>query len=119
MAAEHLRLPSFHHNVQDWLSHVKAYLASTTASDQQKFSAVVGALPTEVASLVQDAITSPPSFDKFAALKKVLIGVYRQPDHHLEELQSITLGDMRPSVLWQQMQLINVCCNTPLPKAVL
>ncbi|MPC70538.1 hypothetical protein E2C01_064789 [Portunus trituberculatus] len=51
---------------------------------------------------------------------KALIGVYQQPDHHqLKELQSITLGDMWPSVLWQQMQLINVCCNTPLPKAVL
>ena len=53
MAAEHLRVPSFHHNVQDWLSHVEAYLASISANDQQKFSAVVGALLTEVATLVQ------------------------------------------------------------------
>ena len=120
MAAERVRLPSFHHNVQDWLSHVEVYLASTTASDQQKFSAVVGALPTEVATLVQSTITSPASTDKLAALKSALLGVYRQPDHHhLEELQSIVLGDMRPSILWQRMQLINLRCNTSLPKAVL
>ena len=120
MAAERLRIPSFHHNVQDWLSHIEAYLASTSANDQQKFSAVVGALPTEVAILVQTTITSPPSSDRFAALKKALLGVYRQPDHHhLEELQSIVLGDLKPSVLWQQMQLINVRCNTSLPKPVL
>lgn len=120
MSTDRLRIPSFHHNVQDWLSHVEAYLASTTASDQQKFSAAVGALPTEVATLVQDTVTSPPDSNKFAALKTALLGVYRRPDHHhLEELQSIVLGDMRPSILWQQMQLINVRCNTPLPKAVL
>lgn len=120
MSTDRLRIPSFHHNVQDWLSHVEAYLASTTASDQQKFSAVVGALPTEVATLVQGTVASPPDSNKFAALKTALLGVYRQPDHHhLEELQSIVLGDMRPSILWQKMQLINVRCNTPLPTAVL
>ncbi|KAG0697250.1 hypothetical protein GWK47_026367 [Chionoecetes opilio] len=69
MATERLQLPSFNHNVQDWLLHVQGYLANTSANDQQKFNAVVCALPTEVATLVQSAITSPPDSNKFADLK--------------------------------------------------
>ncbi|KAG0716261.1 hypothetical protein GWK47_010140 [Chionoecetes opilio] len=65
-------------------------------------------------------ITSPPDSNRFAALKSALLDVYRRPDHHhLQELQTIPLGDMRPSILWQQMQLINIRCNTSLPTAVL
>ncbi|KAG0724090.1 hypothetical protein GWK47_041389 [Chionoecetes opilio] len=120
MATERLQLPSFHHNVQDWLLHVQGYLANTSANDQQKFNAVVCALPTEVATLVQSTITSLPDSNRFAALKSALLNVYRIPDHHhLQELQTITLGDMRPSIMWQQMQLINIRCNTSLPTAVL
>ncbi|KAG0718661.1 Transposon TX1 uncharacterized protein [Chionoecetes opilio] len=120
MATEWLQLPSFNHNVQDWLLHVQGYLANTSANDQQKFNTVVCALPTEVATLVQSTITSPPDSNKFADLKSALLDVYRRPDHHhLQELQTITLGDMRPSILWQQMQLINIRCNTSLPTAVL
>ncbi|KAG0694134.1 hypothetical protein GWK47_027291 [Chionoecetes opilio] len=37
MATERLQLPSFHHNVQDWLQHVQGYLANTSANYQQKF----------------------------------------------------------------------------------
>ncbi|KAG0712247.1 hypothetical protein GWK47_018907 [Chionoecetes opilio] len=120
MATERLQLPSFHHNVQDWLLHVQGYLANTSANDQQIFNAVVCVLPTEVAALVQSTITSPPDSNRFAALKSALLDVYRRPDHHhLQELQTITLGYRRPSIMWQQMQLINIRCNTSLPTAVL
>ncbi|KAG0727784.1 hypothetical protein GWK47_033906 [Chionoecetes opilio] len=93
MATERLQLPSFHHNVQDWLLHVQGYLANTSANDQQKFNAVVCALPTEVATLLQSIITSPPDSSRFAALKSALLDVYRRPDHHhLQEMQTITWG---------------------------
>ncbi|KAG0727287.1 hypothetical protein GWK47_034967 [Chionoecetes opilio] len=120
MATERLKLPSFHHNVQDWLLHVQGYLANTSANDQQKFNAVVCALPTEVATLIQSTLTSPPDSSRFAALKSALLDVYRRPDqHHLQELYTMTLGDMRPSILWQLMQLIDIRCNMSLPTAVL
>ncbi|KAG0712351.1 hypothetical protein GWK47_018676 [Chionoecetes opilio] len=120
MATDRLQLPSFHYNVQDWLLHVQGYLVNTSAKDQQKFNAVVYALPTEVATLVQSTITWPPDYNRFAALKSALLDVYRRPvHHHLHELQTITLGDMMPFILWQQLQLINIRCNTSLPTAVL
>ncbi|KAG0723669.1 hypothetical protein GWK47_005439 [Chionoecetes opilio] len=120
MATERLQLPSFHHNVQDWLLHVQATWLSPRPTTNKKLNAGVCALPTEVATLVQSTITSPPDSNRFAAIKSALLDVYRRPDnHHLQELQTITLGDMRPSFLWPQMQLINIRCNTSLPTAVL
>lgn len=95
MASEQLYLPSFHHSVQDMLLHVEGCLANTSATDQQKFSTVIGALPTEVATMVQHVIISPPSTNKFDSVRTALLDVYRLPDHHhLQELQAVTLGNL-------------------------
>ena len=119
MAEPRLKLHLFHHNVEDWLLHVDVFLKNTSASDNQKFNALVGALPTEVVSLVRETVTTPPDKDKFEALKKALLECHRKPDHHhLHTLQTMVLGDTKP-LLWQQMQVVNSRCSIPLPNTVL
>ncbi|KAK3883237.1 hypothetical protein Pcinc_012438 [Petrolisthes cinctipes] len=52
--------------------------------------------------------------------KLSLLSCYKKPDHqHLHDLQVLTLGDLRPSILWQQMKLVNSCCDFPLPTTIL
>lgn len=87
MSDSRLKLPSFHHNVEDWLVH-----ANTSATDKEKFTALVGAFPTEVAMLVLDVTTLPLDGKWFATLKAALRSCYRKPDHeHLHDLQALTL----------------------------
>lgn len=108
MGNEQLWIPAFHHNVQDWLLHMEGYLVNTSVTDQQKFTAVVGVLPTEVATLMHETTASPPTSEKFATLKQALLNIYHCLDHHhLHELQTTTLGDMWPSLLWHRMKLVN------------
>lgn len=100
--------------------HLEAFLAGTTATDTEKFYALIGALPTEVATLVPETIISPSEKHRFDALKTALLNRYRKPDHHhLHVLTILTLGDTRPSILWQQIQSINLRCSSPLPDGIL
>ncbi|KAG7177103.1 hypothetical protein Hamer_G000332 [Homarus americanus] len=65
MGEQRISIPTFNHNVEDWLSHVERSLIGSTATDLQKYTALICALPTDVATQVLEVISNPPAQDKF------------------------------------------------------
>lgn len=120
MAEPRLQLPTFSTPVEDWLVHVHGYLSGTQATSKQKHSALVGALPTDIALQVSNTITSPTADEEYSGLRKALLEIYKQPDsEYLRQLNNLALGVTKPSELWRSMQRLNNRCTTPIPEALL
>ena len=122
MADQRIRfnIPTFTSDIDSWLMHVKAFLAQTEATDQQKHNAVVGALPTEVATCVREAVLNPPIEGKFLALKTALLeNLGRSKLSYLQELNSVELGGRRPSALLSHMKRLNESSRMCMPDIAL
>ncbi|XP_076032990.1 uncharacterized protein LOC143020454 [Oratosquilla oratoria] len=121
MAGSHVKLPSFSHDLESWLVHAEAYLATQNdVTDQQAFGAYIAALPTDIIALVRDVVSSPPEENKCAGIKTALRKHYTRPDNELnKEIQHRELGDDRPSQLFRKIAILNARARVQLPKELL
>ena len=121
MESPQVQLPSFSRDLESWLVHTQAYLATRTdVQDQQAFGAYIAALPTDVIALVRDVALSPPEHKKCDALIAALKKLYARPDDEIyKDIQHTELGDDRPSELFRRMTTLNTQAKVKLPKELL
>lgn len=118
--ASKLRLPTFSTPVEDWIEHVHGYLATTTATSATKHSALVAALPTDVALQVSKALLTPTKDEEYDELRAELLKLYQRPDtEYIRNMQNLRLGDGQPSDLWRQMVRTTRRCRTTPPEYML
>ena len=85
-------------------------------ADLTKFNHVVAALDNVTAGEVETIILSPPTNDKYAALKAGLINAFwkTQASKDMELLSLSGLGDRKPSSLLRHMESLNADPKTLL-----
>ncbi|XP_076057167.1 uncharacterized protein LOC143034681 [Oratosquilla oratoria] len=116
-----VKLPSFSRDLEIWLVHTEAYLATQgNVPDHQAFGAYIAALPTDVIALVRNVVSSPPQEGKCSALKTALRKLYTRPDDQLyRDIQHSELGGTTPSQLYTRMAVLNTRAKVLLPKQLL
>ena len=102
-----IKLPTFWTQQPEvWFLQVEAQFAiKKITDDTTKFYYIVSALDQATSSRVLDILSSPPTSDKYGALKKKLLGSFgltrRDRAHKLLHLHQ--LGDRKPSELMDEM----------------
>jgi len=123
MAATQITLPTYSDDTEQWLLLVEAILNNTSAevTDQQKFGALLGALPTSKVKDVESVLANPPRNDKCKALLTALKkNIRKQSDEcSFTELLSMQLGDSTPSSLLTRMNRLNDRREAKLPPEVI
>lgn len=113
-------LPPFSYDIHTWVAHVQACLSDPAYTDQQKYLAVVRALPTEVAALIRNIIVNPPTENKFTAITSALSTTLGRPQlSYLRELDNLQPDGRRPSLLLSHMQTLNTASGMNLPEQFL
>ena len=86
-----LRLPPYNPDITSWLNHIEATFAAFTGlTDQQKYHAVIVAIPTQVAAQVAPTLANLPEEGKYVAVKKALLRVLGQSqESHLHALENV------------------------------
>ena len=102
-----------------WFRQVEAQFATRSPAitvDLTKFNYVVAALDNVTAGEVEAIILSPPTDDKYGALKTALISAFgkTQASKDMELLSLSGLGDRKPSSLLRHMESLNADPNTLL-----
>ena len=102
-----------------WFGQVEAQFATRSPAitvDLTKFNYVVAALDNVTAGEVEAIILSPPTDDKYGALKTALISAFgkTQASKDMELLSLSGLGDRKPSSLLRHMESLNADPNTLL-----
>ncbi|GFS24621.1 retrovirus-related Pol polyprotein [Elysia marginata] len=102
-----LKLPAF------WVSSPLAWFAQAEAQfalrnisqDETKYYHVVAALDTTTANRALSVLTSPPSTDKYNAIKSFFTSAYGLTDRERATalLNMLGLGDSKPSELMDSM----------------
>jgi hypothetical protein len=102
-----IKLPSFWASQpQAWFIQAEAqFLLRNITQDNTKYAYVVAALDQHTAERLLDVLENPPAEEKYAALKKRLLGTYGlSRQQRASRLLSISgLGDRRPSELMDEM----------------
>lgn len=108
-----LKLPPFWSTRPEvWFRQVEAQFATrhpAITADSTKFNHVVAALDNATAGEVEAIILSPPTHDKYEALKSALINAFgkTQASKDMELLSLSGLGDRKPSSLLRYMESLN------------
>lgn len=102
-----------------WFRQVEAQFATRNPAitiDLTKFNHVVAALDNVTAGEVEAIILSPPTDDKYDALKSALISAFgkTQAAKDMELLSLSGLGDRKPSSLLRHMESLNADPKTLL-----
>lgn len=101
--------PFWKQNPVLWFAQLESQfvLAGVTADDT-KYSYVVAALDEDMATEVQDILASPPSTDRYPAIKNALIARLSQSEtKRLEKLlRTEELGDRTPSQLLRRLRTL-------------
>ena len=120
MAAREVKLPAYSSNIEDWLLHVDAFLdLQDDVTDKQKYGPLIGALPTSVFTTVQHVLAKPPATGKYDALVTALKKRFIKEDNesNVQSILRITLGNLLPSELVQEMQRLNHRRTGKLPNS--
>ena len=110
VAAVAVRLPPFWPaNPRVWFVQVEAQFSrrGITAS-RTKYEEMVGVLPTQYATEIQDLLLDPPDDEPYEKLKQQLIARIADSERHKlrQLLTAEELGDRKPSQLLRKMQLL-------------
>ena len=95
-----------------WFAQVGAcFDAYKVTNDAEQYALTVSALPPDTIQEVRAVVVTPPTTDRFAALKTALLAAAkvcrsRQRDLLLTNSSYCSLGDRTPSQMLQQMQLL-------------
>lgn len=91
-----------------WFTQLEAILAPQKQGDDYKYFTVVAKLSKEEILQVSDLITSPPSTEKYNAIKERLINCYEESEQRQFQklLTEMDLGDQKPSQLLRKMQVL-------------
>ena len=119
MAARGVRLPAYSSNIEDWLLHDAFLALLDRVTDKQKYGALIGALPTSIIPTVQHVLAKPPATGKYDALVTALKKRYIREDDksNFQSILYITLGNLQPSELLQEMQRLNHHRTGKLPNS--
>ena len=119
--SDFLNVPAFTYDVSTWLLHLEAVWAGVPdITDQQKYLAVVRALPSEVAARLSVVLAQPPTDDKYKALKSALTAAFgRTREAYFSELDKARFDGGRPSHLLARMIDLNRAAGQPLSEAML
>jgi hypothetical protein len=122
-AYREIKLPAYSDDVESWLTLVEAVLhnISDELSDQERYGALLRALPTSKVNDVEHLLLNPSRANKYgslvAALKKK---VPKQGDEEtFSLLLNMQLGDQEPSRLYEEMLRVNKRRTAKLPDAVI
>ncbi|XP_049886961.1 uncharacterized protein LOC126381520 [Pectinophora gossypiella] len=89
-----------------WFAQFDTIMAPQKQGDDAKFSMVVSKLGKDAVRQVTDILISPPTANKYTALKERLLSVYEESEERqFQKLVSeMELGDQKPSSLLRRMQ---------------
>ena len=114
-----IKLPAFSDDIRQWLTLSEAVLSyiAPPASDEEKFVALLKAIPIHLVEAVDTVITDPPRTNKFKALKNALEATVKHvsDEETFAQLTTMLLGDSSPSELLKKMKSINRRRTVPLP----
>lgn len=103
------RIPEFWRDQPSlWFNQLEAILAPQKQGDDYKYFTVIAKLSKEEILQVSDIITSPPTTEKYKALKERLINCYEESEQRQFQklLSEMDLGDQKPSQLLRKMQVL-------------
>lgn len=110
-------VPPFSYNIHSWFRHMELLWNTTPFSSEQKFNAVLRALPADVFEAISHSLPVDPSFD---ALKAAIIESHdMSPYQYLQALEDVKLEGRRPSVLLRHMQQLNEKAAFPFTDTVI
>lgn len=101
------RLPDFWAEMPRlWFAQVESVLSPQKQSDEAKFNMVIAKLGRDALQQVSDILLSPPTTDKFKAIKDRLLHVYEESaERQFQKLVSeMELGAQKPSQLLRKMR---------------
>lgn len=101
--------PFWQQNPVLWFAQLESqFVLAQVTADETKYSYVVAALNEDMAAEVQDILASPPSADRYMAIKNALITRLSQSEtKRLEKLlRTEELGDRTPSQLLRRLRTL-------------
>jgi hypothetical protein len=118
-----IKLPAYSDDLEPWLTLVEAVLQNTSdsLSDQERYGAILAALPVTKVKDVEHVLLNPARSNKYAALVAALKKTIPQQSDEktFSLLLTMQLGDREPSRLYEEMTRINkasYCCHqVPAP----
>ena len=114
-----MKLPTYSEDTEHWLTLVDAILVNnpTELSDQEKYGALLTVLPTSKVKDIAGLLANPPRAGKYPALQKALKKhlPQRSDEESFAELLTMSMGDIKPSVLLEDMMRINAQRTSKLP----
>lgn len=118
-----IKLPAYSDDLEPWLTLVEAVLQNTSdsLSDQERYGAILAALPVTKVKDVEHVLLNPARSNKYAALVAALKKtIPKQSDEKtFSLLLTMQLGDREPSRLYEEMTRINTRRTAKLPTAVI
>lgn len=106
MAAKHIP-PFWPTKPELWFLRVEGIMEMCHVTDDvEKFNIVVSFLDFDTLDGVDDLVSTPPTQDKYKALKEAIIKLTaKTTEKKIQEVMSgMTLGDSKPSQLWRRMK---------------
>ena len=109
------QLPPFDADVVSWFQHIEAaFVAFPDITDDQKYHAIVTAIPTAIAARIAPTLSALPNEGKYLAVKKALLRALGQTrEYHLHALEEVRYDGGRPSLLLQRLQALNAAAEDP------
>ncbi|XP_017471514.1 PREDICTED: uncharacterized protein LOC108362873 [Rhagoletis zephyria] len=105
-----VKLPPFWHaNPNLWLAQVESrFIAARIRHDATKYHTVIAAIESNVLAQISDIILNPPTTDMYETLKTRILERFGESEQRRIKklLQELELGDMRPSQLLREMQIL-------------
>lgn len=116
-----LNVPAFTFDVSTWFLQLEAVWSGVTdLTDQQRYQAVVRALPTEVAARLASILAEPPTEKKYEAIKSALMTAFgRTHEAYFSSLDTVRFEGGRPSALLARMTDLNRAAGQPLSDPML
>ena len=119
--SDFLKVPVFSYDVSTWLLQLEAvWTGVTDLTDQQRYQAVVRALPSEVACRLSSVLANPPTEQRYEAVKSALLAAFgKSQADYFAALDSVHFHGGRPSALLARMLDLNRAAGTPLSEEML
>lgn len=103
-----IKVPPFWHDCPEiWFAQIEAQFAvGKITSDTARFNTIVASIESKVLCQVSDAVLNPPTHDKYANIKAMIISRYSDSAQcKMQKLLSeMSLGDQKPSQLLAEMK---------------
>ena len=109
------QLPAFDEDITSWFQHIEAtFAAFPDITDDQKYHAVIIAIPTAIAARIAPTLAALPTEDKYVAVKHALLRALGQTrEYHIHALDEVRYDGDRPSLLLHRLQALNAAAGNP------